>query len=173
MINPLRDPDAFDHVVFAGARTPGLAEVSGAGNPREWEVLKAHGQSGATVKFTGEGLAKFTVRLFLWLPEHFDEWEVFRPTIAKPGEALDVEHPLLEELGIKAAAVEDETQWSQPQPGIFAKDLKCLQYRAPKPALNKPAGSKAGSGGDAAGATAQDKYDQMISDLSAQVKDLA
>jgi hypothetical protein len=174
MPNPLDDADLYDYIVLAGQRSPGLCDVSGASAPREWDIRKGYGLSGATVVYTGDGLAKFTVRLFFWETSHFDEWERFRVLVKKPPrgvrpKAQDIAHPFLEELGITSAVVEDELQWTQPEPGLFAKDIKFLQYRAPLPTLAKPDGSQS----KANEPTAQTEAEKTIEALTKQMKELA
>lgn len=174
MPNPLDDADLYDYIVLAKQRSPGLCDVSGASAPRQWDIRKGYGLSGATVVYTGDGLAQFTVRLFFWETSHFDEWERFRVLIAKPPEgekpkAMDISHPYLEELGIKSVVVDDELQWAQPEPGLFIKDIKFLQYRAPKPALGKPDGSQS----KANEPTAETEAERVIQSLTKQMKELA
>lgn len=184
MINPFRNADAFDYVVLVGEPSPGLCDVSGAGRKYEWDIRKGHGLAGATVVYTGEGLAKFTVRFFVWDnepaegPDLWDDWHTWwaRLDTTDKTKGLDISHPYLDELNIKSVVVDEEKQWTQVEPGYFAKDVSFLQFREPTPETGKPSGSKAGAGGGSAGGaqpTAQDEYDKTISDLTAQVKDLA
>ncbi|WP_437567909.1 hypothetical protein [Sorangium sp. So ce542] len=104
MINPLREPDPWTVVVLASRRTPGLAEVVGAGSPRDWDERKGYGISGAFLVYTGDGLAKFSVKVYLWEDAHFEEWESFKLIVDKPArgvrpKALDIYHPALDDLG--------------------------------------------------------------------------
>jgi hypothetical protein len=174
MPNPLDDPDLYDYFTLAGERSPGLCDVSGANAPREWDIRKGYGLSGASVVYTGDGLAKFTIRLFFSETEHFNAWESFRRLIAKPPrgtrpKAQDIGYPFLAELGITSAVVEDELQWTQPEPGLFAKDIKFIQFRAPLPMLAKPDGSQSRSNEP----TAQTEADRTIEALTKQLKELA
>ena len=174
MFNPITDADLYDFITLSGQRSPGICDVSGASAPREWDIRKGYGLSGAIVVYTGDGLAKFTVRLLLWEPAQFDEWEAWRPLIRKPPrgvrpKAQDIFHPYLEELGIGSAVVEDELQWTQPEAGLFVKDIKFIQFRAPLPALAKPEASQTKPNEP----TAQTEAEKMIADLAAQVKELA
>lgn len=175
MPNPLATPDLYDYIVLAGKKSPGLCDVSGASTPRDWDVRKGYGLSGATVVYTGDGLAKFTVRLLLWEEAQFDAWDVWRalvkktPAGTKP-KAQDISHPFLAELGITSAVVEDELQWVQVEPGLFAKDIKFLQFRGkPAASLGKPTGSAAKPDQP----TAQSAADKQIEALTAQLKGLS
>lgn len=186
-MNPLDDADAYDYIVLAGQRSPGLCEVTDAASVINWDVTKASGQSGATVKYTGDSLIEFTVTFFAWLTEHFVEWETFGRLTGKPApgaepEARDIVHPYLTDpdIDVHSVVVKGMTQWNQVEPGKFAKKGKFLQYRAPKAASGKPSGSKSSAGagaGGSAGAGAEpavkDEYDQMIEDMTRQVQELA
>ena len=46
-----------DYIVLAGQRSPGLAVVRGSDSPRKWDVRNGYGFSGATIVYTGLGLA--------------------------------------------------------------------------------------------------------------------
>ncbi len=137
-----------DFIVLAGMASPGLAVVRGAGSPRSWDVQKGYGLTGATVVFTGEGLAKFDVDIFCWEPEHFAAWKVFaKATLAAPAPvrnpaSLSIQHPALndEPLSITQVEVEDVTQWEQDPDGggLWVRTIKFLQYRKPRPVLVKP-----------------------------------
>lgn len=184
MINPFRNADAFDSIVLVGDPSPGLCEVSGAGRKYEWDIRKGHGLTGATVVYTGEGLAKFTVRFFVWddMPpdgqlDIWDSWQAWwlRLDTSDKTKGLDISHPYLEELKIGAVVVDEEKQWTQADAGLFVKDIVFLQFRAPVAETGKPAGSKAGSGSGGSGGaqpSAQDEYDTMIEDMTKQVKEL-
>lgn len=80
--NPVADP--VDVVIIAGRTSPGLAEISGAGSPRNWEERKGYGYGGAFVVFRGIKLAAFTVTFKLTTEEHFEEWESFVEILKRP-----------------------------------------------------------------------------------------
>ncbi|AUX23351.1 uncharacterized protein SOCEGT47_038740 [Sorangium cellulosum] len=169
MPNPIEQPDLYDVILLAGQRSPGQAIATGAGSPRNWDERKGYGLSGAFLVFTGDGLAKFQVRLLLWEPQHFAEWESFSALLARPQrgtrpKALDYYHPYHEPLGIKSAVVEDVLQQDQVEPGLWAQDIKFIQYREPRPYLAKPEGSTATLNEP----KAEDAYDKSIQYLKAQ-----
>lgn len=141
-----------DYVVIAGVRTPGYAEVRGAGSPRKWDIRDGYGQTGASLVYTGTSLTKFEVDVFAWQPEHFDAWEVFaravlpaptpaiasRAAFGKASLSLSIQHPLLNDppLSITQAVVEDVSQWEQGEEGgLWARTIKMIQYRAPAPII--------------------------------------
>lgn len=174
MANPFDDdPDLYDFPRMNGTRCPLLTDVSGAASPRKWDEKQGQGLSGATLVFTGEGLAKPVLRFFAWKSEHFVAWEIFRPIIAtvptkNKSAAISIEHPFLNELGCAAVVIEEEGMWTQASPGLFTKDMKCSQYRAPKPAGAKPQGA----GWKEATENKKSAADKTIDDLTKQVKAL-
>lgn len=143
-----------DFIVLAGQTSPGLAVVRGANVPRNWDIRAGYGLTGATVVYMGDGLAKFDVDIFVWLnPSHFAAWRVFAkraltvPAGVRPT-SLSIQHPALNDapLTIRQVVVEDVTQWEQsPEGGLWARTIKFLQYRAPKPVLVRPAEGIPGS----------------------------
>lgn len=144
--NPLDEP--CDYILLSKTKSPGLADVTGAGSPRKWDEMGGYGLSGATLKFTGVGLAKFTVTLRLYTAQDWEDWMAWRPLVAKPPlgqlpKAQDILHPFLMLLGIRAVVVEDEPQPEQTEDGVWSIPIKFIQYRKPKFQLVKPDGSDA------------------------------
>jgi hypothetical protein len=173
-INPIDDPSAFDYILLGGDWSPGLVMgIAGASNPRKWDERAAAGQSGATIVYGGDGLAKFTAKLLLWLPEHFAYWDVWKarlapPTVKNP-QALDIYHPVLDMLPVpvRSVVVTDVKAFEQSGDGFWTVEIAFMQYRAPKPAGAKPKSSQ--SHGTAA---PKDPVDDMINGLTNQMNDL-
>lgn len=173
------EPPMQDYVLLGGAKTPGRATVQGAGSPRKWDVRQGYGYSGAIVVYMGDGLAQFDIHVDLWLPEHFSEWNRFAkialvkaPLGTKP-KALDISHPLLslEPLKITSVVVEDVSQFEQDDEGLWTCTIKCLQYRAPLPALGRPLASIPNAAKITP--TAQDAAEVEIQKLIGEFKTLA
>lgn len=170
---------AWDKFVVLGDPSPGIClAVAGAKNPRGWDEKKATNSSGASLVYTGDGLAKFKVRLLFWLPAHLTEWAAWKRYLVSPTEknpnALDVEHPQLELLPVPVTSVVvDEPGAPEKQDdGTYIVEIAFRQYRKPKPATAKPAGSKSGSGTGPGGANT-DPADEIINDLVNEVNSLA
>lgn len=144
--SPLTEPQDF--VILAGQRTPGIAKLEGFDSPRRWDVRRGPGLSGATLRFHGIDLAQSgKLKLFLTTEADWADWEAFRPIVMRPplGERarhLQIEHPLLEGLGIRAVAVKNV---SQPTPvdetGTWVIEISLLEYAQIAPALSAPAGA--------------------------------
>ena len=142
--DPYNDP--VNYIVLAGRRSSGLADVAGAGTPRNWEERKGYGFSGATLWFTGLGLANFTVRLRHYTSEDIAKWHEWKDVVQRPPygtlpKALDIWHPLLEECGINSVVVTDARQLEQVDDGVWEALIEFRQYRRLKLALAKPEGS--------------------------------
>lgn len=140
-INPYSNDHNF--VVVNGIRSPGRAQLSEVGKPYNWQIQEGYGLSGGFCTFRGRGIAKFTLTIALWLPEHFVEWAFFAkalepPTPTKPF-FVEMQHPLLAAADIKAVGVENFGQpVRQPAGGVWLATIKLLEYRPPLPAIVKP-----------------------------------
>lgn len=165
--NPLDQP--VDHILLSGKRSPGIADVRGATSPRRYDERRGYGLSGATVVFRGIGLTRFTVELRLSTVQHWADWEAWKPLVDRPPlgtrpKALDVWHPYLEGLDVKSCVVEDVSQPTQVEDGVWAVEIKFIQFRRPVLSLSKPEGSKAAP---------VDPVDQRIEALTKQFQELA
>lgn len=174
-MNPLATP--VDYILLAGQRSPGVALLpGGASSPRKWDERKGYGTSGSTIVFTGEGLAKFSVKIQLVTRDDWAAWDAWAPLVKRSPKgdkpkATDIWHPILEEHGIASVVVEDLVGPTQVLDGTaWEWELKFIQYRAPKPALAKPQGS---AGTSTQAAQPKSPTDQLIADLTGQVQELA
>lgn len=169
----------IDSIMLGGKRSPGLAVITGASIPRKWDIQQGYGFSGAVVIYTGDDVAKFTVRITLWLEEHYEEWLTFSNSVlAKPPKgqrpkALGIKHPLLNlaPLFISEVVVEDVTQLEQTEDDKWIAEIRLIQYRKPMPMLGKPNTSI-----DPAAPpkpTAEDAADREILKMLAQVDELS
>lgn len=144
--NPIEQP--IDKVVMAGKLTPGIAEIVGANSPRSWDERGGYGLSGALSVFTGIKLAHFSIRLSLYTIEDWNDWHAFKAIVAKPPygkrpRAIDISHPILDDVGIRAVGVEDVLGAEQSDAGVWTIEIKCIEFRKPKVALAKPEGATA------------------------------
>jgi hypothetical protein len=149
--DPISSP--CDYILLAGKKSPGYAEIVGASSLRKWDEREGFGLSGAFCVFKGRGLAKFSVRVRLYTVEQWAEWHEWRPLVdklptkragtGKDSGTLDIWHPLLELLDIKAVAVEEVVQPEQTDSGEWTIEIKFIEFRRPKIALAKPEGAAA------------------------------
>jgi hypothetical protein len=146
--NPLTQ--ARDYVLLAGQKTPGYAEIVGAGSVRNWDERKGYGMTGAISIFTGRGLAKFTIRLRLYTEADWQGWNELKPLIermpkrrygeGKDSGALDIWHPTLEGLDIRAVGIVKLAAPEQTGDGEWTISIDVIEFRRPKIALAKPDG---------------------------------
>lgn len=168
-----------DFVVLGGLTSPGKAVVRGGGSPRTWDIQQGYGLSGATIVFTGAGLAKFEIDIYAWEDAHFLAWPLFaRPTLALPppvriATSLSIQHPELNDfpVSITQCVVEDVTKWEKdPDDSMWMRTIKCIAFRAPKPILQK---AYQGPPGDPTKvATPVDPEQQIIANKNAIIQGL-
>ncbi len=142
---------SFDAFYFSGEQVPGgpvIVEGS-SGSPRKWQEVGGYGLTGATIRFTGLGLAKFDVIVQLINPEHWDAWEKYQRSVLappKPGvyaRAHAVFHPLLKICEIREAIVEDISLPKQTAAGVWQVMIPCKAFRKPRLTFATPEGAKA------------------------------
>ena len=170
-MNPLSNPDSYDVAIIAGKPTPGLLQVVGASSPRTWDKRKGMGLSGAWLFYMGDDLAEFSLVIRIWTEEQWAEWERFQPLVMKAPigtrpKALEIYHPYLVPLGIKAIVVRDVKAPEQVDDGLWEIEILVTQFRAPKPAIGKPDAAKAAE-------EKPDLIDRATAAMTAQVQDLA
>jgi hypothetical protein len=145
--DPLLVPVSYFTV--GSVASPGVTEPpTGDGLTFDWETKKGPGTSGATSKYNGQDLAKWSTKTLLWESAHFEAWAAFvAPLQQEPSgaafKAFDFWHPLTSAVGITSAKVlkigfltpEDDT-------GLYSVTIEWEQHRAPKPSAAKADGSK-------------------------------
>ena len=146
--NPLSEP--VDHVILAGVRSPGIAEIVGFKSTRSWDELRGHGTSGARLRFKGTRLARGKLILHLYTDEHWADWDTFRALIQRApvgahAHALEIVHPITEGLGVRSVVVETISQPTQTSSGggEWSIEIDLIEYREPVIALSTPDGAQA------------------------------
>lgn len=143
ILNPASNE--LNYVVVNGVQSPGRATISGLAIPYVWDVKRAYGMSGAITIFRGRDVAKFTLTIALWRPEHFLVWPIFAKVLEppKPGVPLVVsmQHPSLSAADISAVAVERLGIPERQPNGLWLSTSQIMEYRPPLPALVKPRGA--------------------------------
>lgn len=167
--DPINAPQ--DYFVLAGQKSPGIAEIIGAESVRSFAVHQPPFATGARIVFKRRELAKFSAKIRLVTAEDHAAWEAWRPLVdatpdvRREAKAMDIQHPLLEALDIKAVVVESVSQLEQIEDGIWQVTIKFLESKGlPKVTLAKVEGAKA---------TPVDPVDRVIEKLAGQVQELA
>lgn len=131
--NPLTEP--VNHVILAGQRSPGIAELQGFSSPRRWDERRGYALSGATLVFRGVGLAHGKLLLRLYTPQDWDDWSTFstlvqRPPLGERARAMDISHPILEALGVRSVVVEDVKQPTETGTGgEYTIEISLIEHR--------------------------------------------
>lgn len=130
--NPIDDPR--DKVLLAGRPTPGIAEIVGASNPRNWEEQTPGGWSGGILIFKGIKLSHFSIRCEMFDDDHWKEWHAIRPLLmrATARTSLGCVHPQLASCGIHALVLEDVYAPLQTADGVWMMELSCIEWRGLK-----------------------------------------
>ena len=135
-----------DIIVLAGVPSPGRAVVRPANSPRDWNIRKGYGFSGATIVYAGSNLAKFEVDITIWKdPDHWLEWKAFSLVLVKPippvVTGLGIQHPLLNMApwNITAVVVEDVLGFEESDFEEFTTTIKFIEYKKPLPAIGQVA----------------------------------
>ena len=173
-MNPVANPEAYDVIILAGQRSPGVCKIGRPKREEGWDEQKPKGTDGAETVPTGRPLAKFGVEFKVWIEDDVDgfaEWETFAKLCTLPvkkgaEKALDIYHPQLAAIGVSSVVVK---AWSAPEPdgkggGVAFVDF--LEYRPSKPKdASKPKGSEAAKKKAADGSDLpdpnQDKKDEL------------
>ncbi len=142
-INP-RSSD-LNYVVVNGVTSPGRATLTGVKIPYKWDELPGYGLSGAKTIFRGRGLARFTLTIALWEPNHFLQWGLFLQVLEPPSKfkplVVNMSHPLLSAADIKAVCVTEFGQPERQSNGLWLATIQLLEYRPFKLALVTPRGA--------------------------------
>ena len=148
VINPIDHGDAYDAVVLAGQRSPGVVKISGHDRKIGWDVKKGPGQSGASMTRTSEDPVEITLTFYLASPEDIEAWPAFDGLIrssvsgAAP-KALDVYHPDLVMNRISSLVLSSFGGVVHDGKGGQTITVKMMEYKPPKPKGGSPKGSKA------------------------------
>jgi hypothetical protein len=145
--NPITDP--CDYITLAQRKSPGLADIRGAGSPRKWNDSSPAGSS----VYVGRALSHFSVVLRLYTEEDWADWHAWKGLVQKLPQhrgkgksdsgAMDIGHPLLEELDIKAVVVEDVLVPEQTDDTVWTIEIKFLEFRETKQVFARPEAAKA------------------------------
>jgi len=132
-----------DCILLGPMRSPGRATVKGAGDPRKWDVRAGVGFDGGSTVCVGKEPAKFEVEFALWLGSQFLEWQVFARLLLDARVmrvALGISHPALSfpPLSISAVIVEDVSQFSQSDDGLWTCTVKFIQWKRALPIFARP-----------------------------------
>lgn len=140
--DPLTSP--IDWFLLAGKKSPGLSAIDRPNSPRKWDEQSSFGWSGATLRFAGIGLSKYSIRVRLYTKEDWRIWNeefeplLLRPPAGKKPRAQVIWHPFLLAKQIFATVIEDVVGPEQVDDGVWEHVIECKQYRERRYQLAKP-----------------------------------
>ena len=168
--------DAYDHnvAVVDGFAMPGKSTISGAAIETKWNEQDGHGQTGASISYTGTKLSAFVLTIEMWTDAHLAQWELVKKLFDPPkpgGLALGhaIEHPTLADVGIDKFVVTQRPAVTKGTTGRWSVAIQCKQYRKRLPALVKIRGAIPAAGAGAA-AAAQTEADKALVEARAQAE---
>jgi hypothetical protein len=123
--------------------TPGLAQIYDADQKLAWDPQQSFGATGAVLIFHGAKLVEFYVVLRLWLSEHWQAWDTFRPLVqrapfGKVPLPLTISHPWLTMQGVQQCVVTACGMPSIDEYMLGTIKISFIEYRQVKRALAKP-----------------------------------
>jgi hypothetical protein len=138
-LNPIEFSSSWHFVTIAGTRSPGAISVDGIRGferPTEWDKKKGKGTQGATLSLVQYPPAEGSIEFQLWLPVHFDQWRQFRPllrynTAKKAGDAFELYHPSLADLGISAVVTSKLSPITHKGRGLYVVTVDMIEYFKP------------------------------------------
>ncbi len=158
--NPIDDPQGWDYVLVAGHISPGRCEVSNAKRSQAFDVKRGKGARGATLTYTGVVPAEPRIKLWFWLPQHFDQWNDFLPLLQYDGtkaevKAVAIYYPSLADVGISSIVVKDIGAIEYESTGLYSVTIETIEYLPPPKAseVSTPTTSQTGARKSSAGST--------------------
>jgi hypothetical protein len=147
--NPIDYPDLYDYIYVNGQECPGWCVVSGWVRKWGWEKKTGKGIQGTVLTFTGKPSAEGDIIFYLTEPADFEEWVTFflnfkyDATKKKQLFAVDVRHPLLVDIGVRACVVETISQIEHEGLNLWSRKVHLVEYAPPPKAasVSTPQGS--------------------------------
>jgi hypothetical protein len=176
-VNPIDNPEAWDKIEVGNQESPGVCKVGEFKRAHEWDIKKGKGTLGGTVTFVGRPPAKGSITFELWLPEHFEQWELFRPLLQydptkEKVSAVDIYHPALADIGLTSVVTEAIGNIVHAGKQLYTIAVDFLEYFPPpkKSAVSTPTGSKAVPPGTTPGPSGDPIADAQQREIAALLK---
>lgn len=151
LLDPIRNPQAWDRVRIGGVDSPGICTLSGFSRTSEFDVKKGKGSQGATLTFVQRPPTEGTIKFQLWLAEHFDLWVPFRKTLKytptkKAITAIDIFHPSFADIDLHSVVCKDIGAIEHEGGGLYSISISLIEYFPPPKAsaVSTPSGYGAG-----------------------------
>jgi hypothetical protein len=103
------DPELWESVGLGGEFLPGICTVEDAKASSRIDKRKPRGRHGARLVGTGDNIAEFRITMTIWTREQHEAWKDLFPKInprrANAGDAIDIVHAGLAEIGITSVYI--------------------------------------------------------------------
>lgn len=154
---PYLTDDEHSVIVLGTMRSPGVVTLSGHDRPKDWDVQKAKGTTGASSNLNGDPIGQFQASFYLaddgadpGQPTDFDLWEDFQRVIesmtnGQTPAALPIYHPDLARNHITEVSNAGIMGMVHDGRGGATVVVKFIEYKPPKPKKSKKASAKPGS----------------------------
>jgi hypothetical protein len=154
--NPFKNPEKITTVKIGGRYTPGIAVVdANEASPRKWDEIAGYGLGGASLRFLGRGLTKFTINISLYDRRDLSDWAAFRPHVLSMPRGrngrlagFDVWHPALEDINVSKAVLVSLSLPRLTEEGVTEITLAMSEWRELEFKLAKVETSKIGPSDD-------------------------
>jgi len=156
-------------IQLGGKTLPGQWILQPGGKPYSFQEQQGIGLSGATLRFLGDKLAHLVFLAIFWKQA---DWDAFQPirkqylseAVFKQGTsgtyAIGIKHPELNFLKITSVALEETPWFTRTPQGRWFGQVKFVQYRKAKAALESPDASIPAAAEPTP--SAQDAYEQEL-----------
>lgn len=157
-MRPYDFPDEYGSIILGTTKSPGTVTLTGLGRPKNWNVKKAKGSTGASTTLEGDDPGEFTATFYIVDDTdgaQFDAWESFQRLIEsttngpKP-KALPIYHPDLARAGFAEVTNGGVMGPVHDGRGGVTYTVKFLEYKPakPKPARKPSAAAATDDGGE-------------------------
>jgi hypothetical protein len=132
--DPITNPAAWSSMKVGGTPTPGKCIVSAE---RVYRINKMMGlgADGASTVFVGRQIVEAKATFWAWQVDHFTAWDAlkvlltYEPTKGTPVRAVDIYHPAIADLGVRAMLVEKLSTWTHEGKGLYSRTLDLVEYK--------------------------------------------
>lgn len=149
--DPLTNPQAWDVLIVAGVKSPGVIPKGGLKFARQykWDKKEGKGQQGGTSTFVGKPLPDGAVKFQLWTVSQFQAWGKFLPLlkydpVKRAPQAIQVYHPALADLDCTTIVIEEVSVVEQLDHLLWEVEVKFSEFSPPPAAsaVATPKGAK-------------------------------
>lgn len=132
--DPITNPGAWYVMKVGGTPTPGKCEVT-AERVNRINVLMGLGSDGASTVYVGREVIVAQATFWAWQTSHFTAWDPilalfkYDPARGVPVRAVDIYHPALADLGVRAMLCKKLSTWKHEGKGLYTRAVELVEYK--------------------------------------------